>query len=151
MLYGLLVVTVLQPNAQRMFAAAVFVGAVWTHEMVLADLTGFAYYGSAAMFDLAVVVILSGISPIPAMVVRLQYVCAASIVLNLLGWTLWHFYFAPSAYNISFVVVYLIAITLMIKKDRGDVGGFDMDRWGSCVHFAWVTRLFSHHRHGGPT
>lgn len=112
------------------------------HDAFLSHLDGLSYYGSAALFDLLAIILMSGIRPVPVMVVRLQRICVASIALNAAGWVLWASYFPPLAYDLLFICVYLWAlITLLLRDSAHDVGGYTMDRWRSCVCFnrpAWV-------------
>lgn len=142
MLLGALVVCALvQPCAPRLFSCIVFAGVTWAHELFLSHLTGLPYYGSAALFDLAIIVLTSGVRPVPAVVIRLQEICLVSIVANLMGYLLWASFLPPVAYDVCFTLIYLWAVISMLKKDAADdVGGFTEDSWGSCIRFGGYAR-----------
>jgi len=132
LLCGLALVAVLQPNAPRFYAAVLFVGVTLLHELFLSHADGALYYGSAALFDLAIIILTTGISPIPRMVVDLHKICMYSIVANFFGWVLWCNYLSPLAYNTAFVVIYAWALITLIKRNGHDVGGYTRDSWRSC-------------------
>lgn len=137
--YALLIVAFIQPNAPRLFAAVSFVTITLLHEILLSDLDGLQYYGSAALFDLGIIIITSGINPVPKMVLSLHKICIASILVNLLGWVIWFFYFPPFLYDLAFVGVYAWALYIFIKRDWLNVGGYTMDSWASCFRFNRIT------------
>lgn len=128
-----------QPNAGRTLAACIFGGATILYGGASGGLTGAEYYIGAAMVDLAIIVLLSGIYPAPRLVERLQWVCVASILLNFIGWVAWFFYIPPDAYNAAFIGLYIYAIYALLKKDKGDAMG------GGAVH-SWFTRFRSDSR-----
>ena len=123
LLIALLVCVALQPTVTRGYVAMLFVVVTMLHEIVGAHLDGLAYYGSAALCDLAIIILTSGIRPIPAMVTRIHLICLASILANAVGWAMWAAYLPPTVYNAAFVVIYLGAVVAMLKKDRSDVMG----------------------------
>ena len=123
-----------QSNAGRTLAACIFGGATIFYGSVSGGLAGAEYYVGAAMVDLAIIVLLSGIYPAPRLVERLQAVCVASILLNFVGWMLWFFYVSPSAYDSAFIGLYIYAVYALLKKDRDDVMG------GGTVH-SWFARF----------
>lgn len=131
----------IQPNAPRLFAAVIFVGVTALHEVFFSDYDGLQYYGSAALFDLAIIILTSGINPIPKMVLSLQKICIVSIVANLVGWILWFLYYPPLLYDLAFVVIYAWTLIILIKRNGLNVGGYSMDSWASCFRFnrnPWV-------------
>lgn len=134
-MYALVVVAILQPNAPRLFASVTFVGIVLLHEALLSDLDGSQYYGSAALFSLLIIVLTSGIYPIPKMVISLHRLCIVSIFANMFGWAIWYLYYPPLAYDLAFVAIYAWALFILIKRDGADVGGYTLDRWASCFRF----------------
>lgn len=148
LIYALLVATLTQPNAPRLFAAVTFVGVILLHELAFSSLDGLMYYGSAALLDLLIVVITSGINPVPKMVLSLQRLCLFSILLNLLGWVLWLLYLPPWPYDLAFVAVYAWALYILIRRDRADVGGFTMAGWVSCFRFDRSARAVHFNQHG---
>jgi len=147
--YALVVVAFIQPNAPRFFAAVTFVSVTISHELFLSHYDGLAYYGSAALFDLGIIAITSGIRPVPKMVLSLHKICLASMVLNLVGWGLWFFYLPPVVYDASFVILYVWALLTFINRSGLDVGGYTMDSWASCFCFHRYTWGFNFHKHDG--
>lgn len=141
LIYALVVVAFIQPNAPRLFAAVSFVAIISLHEFLLSHLDGFQYYGSAALFDLLIIVLTSGINPVPKMVLSLHKVCITSILANLAGWLLWFLYYPPLAYDAAFVAIYAWALMTLIKRDglHGMVGGYTMDSWATCFRFNRLT------------
>ena len=139
-LVGLLAVTFLQPNAPRFFGALIFTGLIVGHQVLLSDLDGLAYYGSAAIFDLLFMLFTSNMNPVPDMVFKLYKVCIASIVVNALGWMLWVMYWPHLIYNCAFLAIYGWAFAVLIRRDKADVGGFAGSSWRACFRydsFAW--------------
>tara|TARA_R110002051_G_scaffold187376_1_gene257050 strand:- start:308 stop:781 length:474 start_codon:yes stop_codon:yes gene_type:complete len=134
------VAVLLQPNASRFYAAFLFAGATITHDLALSHLNGFAYYASAALFDLGIIALTSGINPIPKMVISLHRICMVSILLNFAGWLMWLFYLSPFYYDTMFALVYSWALIIMLLRNKTDVGDFTMPSWYSCFRFdllAW--------------
>lgn len=139
----------MQPNAPRFFAAILFMSIAMAHELFLADLTGLQYYGSAALFDLLIIVLTSGISPIPKMVLSIHKICIASMLINAVGWTLWLLYFPPIAYSIAFLCLSVWTLAVFTKRDKADVGGYAMDSGASCFCFSHAARTRYFNKHGG--
>lgn len=138
----------IQPNPPRLFAAIVFSGLIIVHDLYFAAADGLKYYGSAALTALAIMTIISGISPPPPMVVKLQLVCIASIVINAVGWVMWLTYFPPLAYNNLMVIFYITALLVLTKRDDQDVGGFTVDGWLSCFRLNIFTGAISTNKNG---
>lgn len=149
LLYALIAVVFFQPSAPRFFAAASFVAVTFSHELFFVDYDGLAYYGSAALLDLGIIVITSGINPLPKMVLRLHVICAVSIFINLLGWLLWLSYLPPTLYDMAFVALYAWALVTLIRRDKLDVGGYSLDSWGSCFRFNRSAWNFHRNKHEG--
>lgn len=135
LIYALVVVALIQPNAPRLFAAVVFVAVISLHEALFSPLDGLQYYGSAALFDLLIIVLTSGINPVPRMVLSLHRLCIVSILANMAGWVIWFFYFPPLAYDLAFVAINSWALFILIKRDGANVGGYSLDSWASCFRF----------------
>ena len=144
LIVAIITVSFFQPTAPRFFAAAIFVGVTATHELIFSGLVGLQYYGSAALFDLAIIILTSGIHPVPKMVLTLHKICMVSIVANLGGWVLWARYYPPLLYDLSFLGIYAWTLITLIGRTKADVGGFAVGDWVSCVRFnrsAWILRL----------
>lgn len=119
-------------------AACIFSGVTLVYDGISGGLEGAQYYFGAALADLIMIILLSGIYPSTLLAVRLQYLCVASIGLNFIGWLAWFFYFSPAVYDGAFMVLYAVALYVLLKKDKTDVGGFAVSGWG--------TRFRVHHR-----
>lgn len=149
LIYALVVVAFIQPTAPRLFAAVSFTAIIALHEFLLSDLDGLQYYGSAALFDLLIIILTSGINPVPKMVLSLHKICIASILVNLLGWVLWFFYFPPLVYDAAFVCLYAWTLIVFIKRDKTHVGGYSMDSWATCFRFNRLTWARYSNQYGG--
>ena len=147
--YALFIAAFIQPNAPRLFAAVSFVMITLLHESLLSELDGLQYYGSAALFDLGVIIITSGINPVPKMVLSLHRLCIASIVANLFGWLLWFFYSPPFLYDAAFVGIYIWALYILVERDALNVGDYSLDSWASCFRFNRDTWASYFNKHGG--
>ncbi len=146
-LVAIVLAAIFQPNAPRLFAAVVLAGSLWLHELALSDLDGLAYYGSDALCNLGVIILISGINPIPALVIRIQIICLLSIILNFLGWVAWYAYLHPLPYNVVFLLLYTWTLIALIRRDNGDVGGYGINAWRSCFRFnahPWVVNYCKH-------
>ena len=142
------IIALFQPNAPRLFAAVCFAVITLCHEVYFGDLDGLQYYGSAALLDLAIIVITSGINPVPKMVVTLHKICLVSIIANLMGWALWFFHLSPVAYEAVFVVIYAWTLITLLKRNGSDVGGYTLDSWRTCLRFNRYTRASCHFKNG---
>jgi hypothetical protein len=137
----------LQPSAPRFFAAVSFVSITLLHELLLSDYVGLMYYGSAALFDLGIIILTSGISPVPKMVLTLHKICMVSILANLAGWLMWFLYYPPLAYDAAFAIIYAWTLITLINRDSLDVGGYTLDSWASCFRFdssPWALYISKH-------
>lgn len=147
----MIVAVTVQPNAERLFAAIIFVGATILHEVAAVNFDGLIYYGSAALLDLVIMILISGIVPTPRMVIKLNLICLVSIIINMVGWVVWLNYLPPTAYNIAFMALYAWTLAVLLKRDKCDVGGFTLDRWYSCIRFDQRARLSYNFFIGGKT
>lgn len=129
LLGALVSAAVFQPTATRFIGAVVFVSIAWAHELLLRDLEGFAYHGSAALAALIVIIITSRLTHVSTMIIRLHHVCIGSILLNCAGWFAWLAYLPPEPYNVGMLIVFAWALIALIGKDAEDVGSDSMDRW----------------------
>ena len=135
--YAVAVAACTQPNAPRLFAALVFVGVALLHEWLLSGATGLEYYGSAALFDLAIIILTSGIRPLPRMVLYLHIICLVSILANFGGFWLWYSFHPSIVYDLTFVAIYAWALFVLIKRTGCDVGGYAVGSWRACFLFEW--------------
>lgn len=125
----------IQPNAQRLFAALVFAGGALSHDVLFSGHGGLLYYGSAALFDLGVLMLISGIRPITKTIAQLHVICLASVLVNFAGWVIWWLYLPPAAYNLAFVTIYCWALVTLTRRNGADVGGFGLASWRACFCF----------------
>lgn len=127
-LVALMLAVLFQPTMARAIAALVFASFSVVHDIAFSDLDGLAYYGSAALFDLIVILILN-FTPVTKLSIRLQLISAVSISLNFIGWIMWTLYLPPDAYNAAFIVLYSVgAFTLIIGSGGDDMGDHALDR-----------------------
>lgn len=127
LLGALVAAAVCQPTASRFIGAVVFVSVAWAHELILRDLEGFAYHGSAALGALIVIVITSRLTHVSKMIIRLHHVCIASIVVNFAGWIAWLTYLPPEPYNIAILIVFVWALITLTGGEGANVGTDSMD------------------------
>lgn len=128
---------------------ALFALALWlantAHRDLVADVSNtplgmFAYHGSAALFDLALLMcaplLLSG-----RLCDDLQALCLASIVINFLGWIAYLAYAPPSLYNWMIWCCSYVQWVRLLFMDRHDADrvGFGLvpgaDSWRRKLHF----------------
>lgn len=122
----------LQSDNGRRVAAFMFAVVALTHSMCMSDLDGFAYYGSAAMFDLALITILSKMNPITDIVIKLQRISLVSIGVNMLGWVMWYLYLSPVIYNVSFIFIYLWVTAVLLQRIKTSDDMEDSSVGGLC-------------------
>lgn len=122
LLCAVLVAAFFQPERPRAIAAAIYAGAIITHEILLSDVIGSLYYVSAGLFDMATVWLLSRIAHPCSTVLALQRVAIISIILNCFGWAIWFAYLPPTLYNYAYLGLYLWSLIILIKRPWSDVG-----------------------------
>ncbi len=131
----------LQPTEPRKMAAFYLAFLFAAHDIFLSDLDGLEYFGSAALIDSLVIILLSSIKPIPRLVLSLQAACLASIVVNFVGWWLWVRYLPSDVYVMSMTAIYTWIMVSLIKKDRNYVGGYPRNSSNTRFHFAGHTSI----------
>lgn len=130
---SILIAAIFQKDKKRTISAFIFSCVTLLHEIFMKDLDGFLYYGSAALFDLAIIIIFSKMESLSYMVIRLQKVCIVSMFVNIIGWMMWYMYYPPDIYNISFMFLYLWTIAILLEQERlFDVGINTMGGLPSC-------------------
>ena len=146
MLLALVFVAMAQPSIQRALAAGAFVVSAVLHSVLFSDVDATSYhiyYVSAMLFNLAVALVTSGINPVPRAVLRIQILCGVMAAANGLGLLMWLAYWPEHIYNGLFVVLYAVAIYILVRRDRGDVGGYEFHHWRACIRFD-RNRYFKH-------
>jgi hypothetical protein len=141
------VLCVVQPTSQRIFAASAFVFTTILHDVLFYDLDGFLYYGSAACGGLLAAILMTGINPIPKIILKLQIICIISSALNFFGYVIWFFYFPPLFYNLAFICLYLYTVFILVSRDESDVGGVTIRNLRACFHFSHHPLFFSSYKH----
>jgi hypothetical protein len=118
LLYGLLFAVLIQPNNERLLIAFWFVAITLTHELLLSTAGGFLYYGSAALFDLVIMLFIANASHVSRTSVMMLKVCLASILANMIGWSLWFSFWPPIVYNILYIFIYSWALLVLLNQDE---------------------------------
>lgn len=129
------ITVVFQPDKPRVFAGMWFAGMALICDVIGQGTNGLSHYGSAALLDLAIIILTSGISPVPKTVISLHAVCMFSITANFVGWITYLNWLNPDYYNITFIGFYALALMFIITRNNSNVGGHTLDRWRSCFHF----------------
>jgi len=106
-----------QPTLNRSVVAGIFVFFIMSHEVLSYSFDGLMYYGSSALFDLLIILIITRISTASRLCFQLQLICLASIFINALGWYMWFDYRSPALYNWCFVALNFYAVYCMIAKE----------------------------------
>lgn len=125
-----------QPTDERKFTAFVFSVVAGIHAVMALNLDGIAYYGSAALFDYAVILMIGKLANTSKAIDDIQNICIVSIALNGIGWVMWMAYLDPVAYNAAFISLYAWTIIVLMKRERPHDGRGD--KMG-----AWVRNLLS--------
>ena len=149
LIYSLFVIACFQPNKLRFAAAVIFAGVTVSHELLFSSLDGLAYYGSAALLDLLIIILISRLEPVTNTVLMLNKICLMSILANLTGWTMWFFYYPPTIYDVFYIFIYAWALFVLIKRDSCDVGSTVLDSGHINNIFDSNTRIFHHNKHKG--
>ena len=118
-LFSFAIMCFLQGKPSRRFVAYVIALSELSHYVIFNDAVGLLYYGSAALFDLLSIMIIAKLAIPTALARQMLYICSASIVFNYIGFTLWLTYMSPVLYNWGFVVINLLTIICLIKREPG--------------------------------
>ena len=121
----LIVVAALQPTDERLYTAFLFASLVSLHHIFAYNMEGIAYYGSAALLDMAVIFFTARLRILSSVIRSIQNICLASIALNAFGWVSWMLYAPPHAYNAAFIALYSLAIITLLKKEKTNADGTD--------------------------
>lgn len=125
-LIGLIVIAaIMQPTEERLYAALLFALLAAIHYVVMYEVDGIAYYGSAALLDIAVIYFTARLAIISKVIREIQNICLASIVLNAIGWAMWMLYLEPHAYDAMFIALYSWALIILTRRESADVSGVD--------------------------
>lgn len=151
LLYALIVAWLFQPTMARRAAVGLFVFFTIMHELYLSEVDGLLYYGSAAFFDLLIILLTRNIRPLTDTIVNIHMICVISILFNYIGWIIWALYLPPLIYNWSFVMVYSLAVYAFLRMDDSNVGGGTMGVRDSYIFGLFGKRFGLIHKHQGGT
>jgi len=132
------VAALIQPNKNRLFSAVIFSFFTILHPLIFINQIGFVYYSSAALFNLLVIISLSKLVEKSDTALQLQIISLASIIINGAGFLMYSLRLSPAVYNYLFLVVYLSAVFVLLRKDR-EADGRGL---GGCALFALCSNFF---------
>lgn len=118
------IATILQKDQANLSAALIITSLTLFHELFFSAYDGTKYYLSAALFDMAAIILLSRLNPLPKIALDLQIVSFVSILTNTMGWVVWFRYYPPVIYDLAYVVIYSWVLLLLIKRIRLHVGRY---------------------------
>lgn len=119
-----------QPSESRLFTGGVFILVIILHELIFSAYTGIVYYGSAALFYLAIMIITAGASHLTSLVLDIHKICLIAIIVNAVGWIVWYIYFPPNLYNFASVFLHAWGIWALMKRTGSKENEFRTD-WGA--------------------
>ena len=126
---------IFQRTRARREAALVFTVLTMLHELLFYDRVGLFYYGTAALFDMIIVVCTANLAVISGLTRSIHSVSIASVVFNLSGWIMWRLYLSPVAYNVAFILLYAWVILVLLKGERSSARGSRMGSWAYYLRF----------------
>lgn len=123
----MLILASMQPKNSALNAAMIFTITSAFHGFFCRDFDGFLYYGSAAFLAMFVTIVLSMFKEKCALGRKIQLISLTSIVLNIMGYWLWHFYFDPAVYDFCFALLYAYSCWAFLDHGRRncEVGSWD--------------------------
>lgn len=101
------------------------------HDVIFGAYDGFAYYGTAALFDYLVLLIMRRS-------INIQLICLASIAFNTFGYIAWFLYLPPTPYGYALLSLYIITTVVCAQG-----GGSDLGDGGGSIGFCANDRSFS--------
>lgn len=113
------VLCLFQRASARRFVAYIVVVSELSHYFLFNDYAGLLYYGSAALFDLFAIMLIAKVAIPTALASQMLAIYAASIALNYAGFVLWLTYMPPTLYNFGFIILNLLTIICLIKREPG--------------------------------
>ena len=127
--------SVFQSTRARRDAALIFTVITMLHELLFYDRVGLFYYGTAALFDMAIIIGTANLTVVSSLIRDIHRISLASIVLNFSGWIMWQLYLSPASYNLAFILLYTWAIAVLIKGERKGARGARLDSWAYSLRF----------------
>ena len=123
---GIVLLSVVQPERSRLYAACLYSVPLLLHNWLCSDLTGLLYYGTAAAVDLFTITAITQLCQPTRLAVRVAKICTLSILANLFGWVIYMLYLPPWSYNAVFIAIYTAVILIMLddtELERNDRTG----------------------------
>ena len=108
-----------QGSNYRLLPAVVLASTDVMHYWLFDSADGLLYYGSDAILDLLAIMLIAKLAIPTALAMQVMFICAASIVINYIGFAIWLAYMPPTVYNWGFVVLNLCTIICLIKREPG--------------------------------
>jgi hypothetical protein len=124
---SLLLISILCRNIPILFFALMCI----LHDALFGAHEGFAYYGTAALFDYLVLLIMRRS-------INVQLICLASIAFNTFGYIAWFLYLPPTLYGYSLLSLYIITAIMCAQG-----GGNGLGNGGGNTGFRANDRSFS--------
>lgn len=137
------VLALCQPNANRMLAGLIYGCVGLAHWALLSWwVNDFAYYTTAGGASLLTILLIGRLRVISSTALSLIRVSLVEIVMNGVGCLLWYMYQPPLIYNLAFTLIFAWAIVVLLRKDRADEMGGDLEvgSWGDYLRLvagAW--------------
>ena len=122
LLAGTVVAAAIQPAGERRAACLTFAGLTIAFGFASVELPGVLCYVTGAVVDLAIISLLDKLALEAWLTRTLQQFCVASIVLNFAGCISYVWELPPSAFDLSFVIFYVLAIMAMIYGGPANAG-----------------------------
>jgi hypothetical protein len=112
---SLLLISIICRNIPVLFFVCICI----LHDVIFGAYEGFAYYGTAAMFDYLVLLVMRRSFGV-------QLICLVSIIFNMFGYMDWFLYLPPTLYDYSLLFLYMITAVVCAQGGGdgfGDGGG----------------------------
>lgn len=103
--------------------------AILLHELLFSNFTGLMYYGSSALFYVAIIMLTAPAAPVTRLVLDIHKICLGSILVNAAGWLLWYFYYPPTIFDLIYFGLHGWVIYALLKQTRVKSRDFKRD-WG---------------------
>lgn len=98
------------------------------HIFALGKTDGLLYYGSAALFNFIILLVITTDTKNRRLVIRLSAVCILEIFCNSIGWLMWFAYMPPIVYNWAYIIIYVVITGVFISESR-NVRGDALTLW----------------------
>ena len=132
--YVIVVLAVLQPTKHRRYVASIFAALTLIHNSSLHHLEGIAYYGSDALFLLAIMFGVTKLQKTTDLTIEIMKICIVGMLLDCVGWVLWMLWAPLIGYNVAFMALYAYAIIQLRKRDKADErGGYAVGGWNNYI------------------